>query len=238
MHGGSGQQHLPTPDPTPARCHLPGDPGTRRRDGNCPARQNFLPAMPQPMCRGRMGSAAPLGSSAAFWEHHSPGLGGFFWKMSPACDESAVAVCSLPSAPCGAWGCPQGHSRCSLHSDHPGDTRGCAGSAGQELSRGLGLPGPRLASRSRGDRRTHGCCSCHPRQRHLQPAAKAVHPNDSRWKGRGWESAGRALEAALQAGMCGRCPGVLEGMVQLRIKQKRHRLLMDHPPCLQDRVFV
>lgn len=120
-------------------------------DGNCPARQNFLHPMTQPMCRGRMGSPAPLGSSAAFWEHHSPGLRGFFWKMSPACDESVEPLCSLPTASCEAWGCPHGHLPAAL----------CAQifllreeRLLQELSRGLGLAGLGLASWSPRDRQT------------------------------------------------------------------------------------
>lgn len=56
--------------------------------GNCPARQNFLHPMTQTMCCGITGSPDPLGFSAASWEHYSPGLTGFFWKMSPASDES------------------------------------------------------------------------------------------------------------------------------------------------------
>lgn len=215
-------------DLTPATSHLPGEPGTRgKRMGAAQRGRISSTPMTQPMCRGRTGSPAPLGSSAAFWEHHSAGLGGFFWKMSPACDESAVPLRSLPTAPCEAWGCPHGHlpaalcaqireRRGSAGSTRAGaEPRGCRAEFGQLEPRGqtdtprgqgLQLPSPAQpfpALRGSSEPGSKGC------------ASKGL-PVDGEGGGKA-----RGQRWKLRARMCVRCPGVLGGMLRPQISQKR-----------------
>lgn len=164
------------------------------------------------MCRGRTGSPAPLGSCAAFWEHHSPGLRGFFWKMSPACDESAVplsAACPLLRAGRGAV--PTGISRLlfALRSSCREGGEALLAAHGQELS--PGAAGAEFGQlESPGDRRTHPCSSTRGQGLQLQaptepfPALRGILRAQQqrlctqmtpRGRGRGWRSTGRGLEA-------------------------------------------
>lgn len=70
--------------------------------GKHPVKQNFLHPVTQTMCCAIMGSADPLGFTAAFWEHYSPSLRAFLWKMSPASDESES--CFSAACPAPGWG--------------------------------------------------------------------------------------------------------------------------------------
>lgn len=183
------------------------------------------------MCPGRTGSPAPLGSSAAFREHHSLGLRGFFWQMSPARDESALPLSAQP-AHCFVRGVglsPRASpaALCTLPAER-GEALPAA--QGQELSPAAGraLLG-QLELRGQTDTSVQ-----RPRGRGLQlpspaqpvpsppggsqrPAAKAVHSNDSQWEGEmGGKAQGEGWELRARP-----CPGVPGGMLRLQISQKR-----------------
>lgn len=192
--------------------------------------QYFLHLMTQTMCCDTMGSPDPLGFSTAFWEHDSPRLTGFFWKMSPASDESEScfsAACPVLHARrqavlcCAALGSLQAF-RCRCLDLNLFAEKGEPFAASTHAGRSAGSSGWQGCIQAAGASGTdrHFCamapwskaCSWDLWPRHFHsscncdsqgPAMKVVHQNDYQSKGKesGWKAWGSYRETSESCSM-------------------------------------